>query len=118
MRIHFRSQLTVSVFALLLSGCLFSHRSDTTHTGTRVSAETFAQIKPNSTTADWVESALGAPTLKVTNPDSQLWKYIYTEHTDSSGAIFLIFGGSDTTERSEMYFIEFKNGIVTNKWRG
>jgi outer membrane protein assembly factor BamE (lipoprotein component of BamABCDE complex) len=116
-----RSLPTRILFALALcwlTGCLVTHNAETTHNGTRVSSETFAQIKPGSTTIGWVEATLGSPTSKSKTGDDEVWKYVYTEHTDSSGAIFLIFGGSDSTEKSETSFIEFKDGVVINKWRG
>jgi outer membrane protein assembly factor BamE (lipoprotein component of BamABCDE complex) len=103
---------------ILLTGCLVTHNSTTTHSGTRVETDTFAQIKPGTTTSGWVSATLGAPTSIAKNDSDEVWKYVYTEHTDSSGAIFLIFGGSDSTEKSEIAFIEIKNGIVINKWRG
>jgi outer membrane protein assembly factor BamE (lipoprotein component of BamABCDE complex) len=102
----------------LLCGCLVTETSNTTHTGTRVSADAFNQIKTGSTTLGWVAATLGQPTSKTKNDTDEVWKYVYTEHTDSSGAIFLIFGGSNSTEKSEIAFIEFKDGVVFNKWRG
>jgi outer membrane protein assembly factor BamE (lipoprotein component of BamABCDE complex) len=103
---------------LLTTGCLVTSNSETSHYGTRVAPETFAQIKPGTTTIGWVEATLGTPTSKNKNDNDEVWKYTYHEHTDSSGAIFLIFGGSDSSDRSETAFIEFKDGIVINKWRG
>ena len=101
-----------------MTGCLVTASSQTTHNGKQVSQETFAQVKPGTTTIGWVEATLGSPTSKSKIGDDEVWKYVYTEHTDSSGAIFLIFGGSGSSEKSETAFIEFKDGIVINKWRG
>jgi outer membrane protein assembly factor BamE (lipoprotein component of BamABCDE complex) len=101
-----------------LGGCLVTASSETTHNGTRVAPDTFAQIKPGTTTAGWVEATLGPPTSKNKTGDDEVWKYVYTEHTDSGGAIFLIFGGSGSSDKSETSFIEFKDGVVINKWRG
>jgi outer membrane protein assembly factor BamE (lipoprotein component of BamABCDE complex) len=108
--------LTVGLAAT--PGCLFSAHSDTTYTGTNVSQSTFAQIKPGSTTIGWVHATLGEPNSKTKDGDDEVWKYTYTEHTDSSGAVFLIFGGSSSSEKTNTVFIEFKNGVVINKWRG
>ena len=102
----------------LLTGCLVTHSDETTHKGVAVAPDTFAQIKPGSTTLGWVESTLGNPSSKTKNEFTEVWKYVYTEHSDSSGAIFLIFGGSRSNEKTETTFIEFKDGVVTNKWRG
>jgi len=101
-----------------LSGCLITGSSSTTHSGVRVDQSTFNQIIPDSTTIGWVQATLGDPTSKTTTDNDQVWKYVYTEHTDSSGAVFLIFGGSSSNERSETSFIEFKDGVVVNKWKG
>ncbi len=103
---------------LLCSGCLITSNSETTHNGTRVSTDTFAQIKPGSTTSIWVEATLGPPTSKNKTDTDEVWKYVYSEHTNSDGAVFLLFGGSSSTDKSEICFIEFKDGVVTNKWRG
>jgi outer membrane protein assembly factor BamE (lipoprotein component of BamABCDE complex) len=113
-----RNAILLLLSALLLTGCLVTHNSSTTHNGTQVTSETFDQIKPGATTAGWVLATLGQPTSKTSTGSDEIWKYVYTEHTDSSGAIFLIFGGSDSSDKSETAFVEIKDGIVTNKWRG
>jgi hypothetical protein len=41
-----------------------------------------------------------------------------TEKKEGSGAIFLIFGGTSSKEKSGTAFVELKDGVVTNKWRG
>ena len=114
-----RNTVRISLYAALclLTGCLVSQTSQSTHTGVNVPGETFAQIKAGTTTIGWVESTLGTPTSKSKNDVSEVWKYVYTEHTDSSGAVFLVFGGSSSTDKSQTVFIEFKDGIVINKWR-
>lgn len=101
-----------------LAGCLVTHSSETTHNGTQVAQSSFEQIKIGSTTRGWVSSILGSPTSVSKNGESEIWKYVCTEHTDEHGAIFLVFGGSDSSEKSETVFIEFEDGIVINKWRG
>jgi outer membrane protein assembly factor BamE (lipoprotein component of BamABCDE complex) len=119
--LHLRQLRTATLISALvaLCGCLVTENSNTTHTGTRVSQDAFNQIKPGSTTTGWVTATLGQPTSKTkTDNSDEVWKYVYTEHTDSSGAIFLIFGGSNSTEKSEIAFLEFKDGVVINKWRG
>jgi outer membrane protein assembly factor BamE (lipoprotein component of BamABCDE complex) len=111
------------VFPLLalcfLSGCLISHTSDQSVSGNYVPPSTFDQIERGKTTAGWVKATLGEPSTreKVEN-GTEVWKYSYTERTNSSGAIFLIFGGSDRKEKQRVAYVEMKDGIVTNKWRG
>ena len=110
----------VLTFALLLSGCLVSSTSNQRVTGNYVADNTFDQIKPGKTTAGWVKATLGDPSSKteVKESGSEVWKYQYTEKKDGSGAIFLIFGGSSSSEKPHTAFVEIKDGVVTNKWRG
>ena len=105
--------------SLMPMGCLVTSHSSETHGGNYVSDNTFAQIKPGQTTPVWVKATLGDPS-KVTKMDdgTELWDYTYSEQKESSGAVFLIFGGSDTKESTGHAFVEFKNGVVTRAWRG
>jgi hypothetical protein len=104
-------QAPAAAILLLLGGCLILDNSETTHKGVAVAPDTFA-------TSAWVVATLGEPSSKNKTDGDEVWKYVYTEHTDSSGAIFLIFGGSSSNEKTETTFIEFKDGVVVNKWRG
>jgi outer membrane protein assembly factor BamE (lipoprotein component of BamABCDE complex) len=111
-------RILASLALLALTGCLVSSSKNTKRTGTEVSENTFSQIEPGKTSVGWVQATLGEPTTKNTAADHQIWKYTYTEKTDSSGAVFLIFGGSSTDEKTKSWFIEFdKNGVVVNKWK-
>lgn len=104
--------------ALFLTGCLISGDNHETRSGTQVSDATFNRIKPNQTTEDWVRATLGAPTTDTALRDGgHVMKYIYTEHHESSGAVFLIFGGHDERQIDHTAFIEAHNGVVTNAWR-
>ena len=100
-------------------GCLVSSDTHQTRSGNYVADTTFAQIKPGQTTESWVRATLGPPT-SVTKLDNgtQLLKYAYTERRESSGAVFLIFGGHDEKEQTHTAFVELKDGLVTNAWRG
>jgi hypothetical protein len=109
---------TILLMWAFIPGCLVSHESETTHTGTDVAQSTFEQIKVNQTTIGWVHATLGDPSSKTSDGGDEVWKYAYTEHTDSSGAVFLLFGGTSSTDKTKTAFIEFRNGIVINKWRG
>ena len=111
-----RALALLSLF--LLSGCLVAHSSEQHVTGNFVPPNTFDRIEPGKTTAAWVKATLGEPSSKDTADSSEVWKYSYTEQKESSGAIFLIFGGSDKKEQQHVAYVEIKDGIVTNKWRG
>jgi outer membrane protein assembly factor BamE (lipoprotein component of BamABCDE complex) len=103
---------------LTMTGCLISSTSNVTHTGVSVSDASWAQIVPGKS-ADFVTAVLGEPTSKQKLDDgTEIWKWTYTERTDSSGAVFLIFGGTSTQENSHTAFVELKDGVVTNHWRG
>lgn len=102
-----------------LCGCLVSGSSHQSRSGNYVADTTFNQIKPGQTTEGWVRATLGPPTSKDTLADgTQIWKYTYTERRESSGAVFLIFGGHDEKETNGTAYVEIKNGVVTNAWRG
>ena len=107
-------------FLLLLGGCLVSASSNEKRSGNYVADTTFSQIEPGKTTAGWVQATLGDPSSKekVDASNSEIWKYTYTEKKNSSGAVFLIFGGSDSKETTGHAFVEIKDGVVVNKWRG
>ncbi len=105
-------------FMAVLSGCLISSNSTETRSGNYVAESTFSKIEPGKTTAGWVKATLGDPSSKSTVDDHEVWKYTYTTRTDNSGAVFLIFGGHNSSETTGTAFVEIKDGIVTNKWRG
>jgi hypothetical protein len=117
------------MFLAALSGCLISGNTTQTTSGTKVAPSTFAQIQVGKTTAGWVAATLGEPTSKTTvtlgDPTSksnaggdEVWKYTYTQKTDNSGAVFLIFGGHNSSETTSTAFIEIRDGVVINKWQG
>jgi outer membrane protein assembly factor BamE (lipoprotein component of BamABCDE complex) len=104
----------------LLGGCLVSANSKQKVTGNYVPESTFEKIEPGKTTAAWVQATLGEPSSKdkVEGGRTEVWKYSYTEEKESSGAVFLLFGGSDRKEQKRIAYVELKDGIVTRKWRG
>ena len=103
---------------LLVAGCLVSSTSNQKISGNYVPENTFDRITPGETTASWVKATLGEPSSKDKADDStEVWKYSYTEVKEGSGAIFLIFGGSDRKELQRSAYVEFKDGIVKSKWR-
>lgn len=105
------------VTAAASTGCLISSHSEERRSGTFVAENTFNQIKPGETTTGWVQATLGEPSSKSSAEGRTIWKYAYTERRDSSGAVFLIFGSSKTTETEHAAYVEFKDGVVVNKWR-
>jgi outer membrane protein assembly factor BamE (lipoprotein component of BamABCDE complex) len=116
-----RTVALLSIFSVLLltaGGCLVSSTSNEKVSGNYVPEDTFDRIKPGETTSSWVKATLGEPsTREKVDESNEVWKYSYTEVREGSGAIFLIFGGSDKKERQRNAYVEFKDGIVKSKWR-
>jgi len=91
--------------------------STETITGDYIGEQSFQQIKPGTTTAEWVESVIGKPTRTSKTKNSELWIYDYQNVKRSKGYIFLLLAdGSEKTIKSTAY-IEIKDGIVINAWR-
>ena len=110
--------LALAPLPLAGGGCLVSSSSNQHITGNYVPESAFDRIEPGKTTAAWVNATLGEPSSKQpADGSAEVWKYSYTEEKQSSGAIFLIFGGSDRKSTQRTAFVEFKDGIVSNKWR-
>jgi outer membrane protein assembly factor BamE (lipoprotein component of BamABCDE complex) len=105
-------------FMAAMCGCLVTGNTTETRSGNYVAESTFAKIEPGKTTAGWVQATLGEPTSKSTADGNEIWKYTYTQKTDNSGAVFLIFGGHNSSETTGTAFVEIKDGVVVNKWRG
>lgn len=115
---HSLRALLILVLLLPAAGCLVSSTSRQSVSGNYVPENTFDRIKAGQTTASWVKATLGEPSSKETAGEStEVWKYSYTEVKEGSGAIFLIFGGSDRKEQQRTAYVEIKDGIVSNKWR-
>lgn len=116
-----QNHLAVAVMlsaGLICAGCLVTGDHRETTTGTRVADTTFNQIKPNVTTEDWVRATLGPATSESTLRDGgRIMKYCYTERRESSGAVFLIFGGHDEKRIDHTAYVEVHQGVVTNAWR-
>ena len=112
---------TAALAALMLvlgTGCLVSSSKRQTQSGNYVPEATFDQIEPGNTTSAWVRATLGEPSDRTRVDDAvEVWKWTYNQKKESSGAIFLIFGGSETKESTGHAFVEFKDGVVTRKWR-
>jgi outer membrane protein assembly factor BamE (lipoprotein component of BamABCDE complex) len=111
--------LSLSLVLAALPGCLVSSTNHDSVSGNYVPENTFDRIKPGETKSSWVKATLGEPsTRESVDGGNEVWKYSYTEVHEGSGAIFLIFGGSDRKEKQRNAYVEFKDGVVTNKWRG
>jgi len=116
-----RGLLTVAavVGLSLCTGCLFGGSSSVKREGTFVAPETLGQIQAGKSNKAYVVALLGQPTeKKEIEPGHELWKYSYKEKTESSGYVFLIFGGSDEKETGSKVYVEFTDDTVSKTWRG
>jgi hypothetical protein len=102
----------------LTAGCLIAADSHETTSGIKVSDATFNRIKPNETSEEWVRATLGPATTDTSLKDGgRIMKWTYTEKHESSGAVFLIFGGHSEKKINHTAYVEVHNGVVTNAWR-
>ncbi len=98
---------------IALPGCLISSRSNTTASGRTLSPQDSRSIQLGKTTGDELISSFGEPTARTDRPDgSATWKWCRTETRNSSGAVFLIFGGSSTRTESNCAVVELSHGVV------
>ena len=113
-----RHGVAAAALAFSAGGCLFASNSTVRRTGIDIAPATFEQVQPGTTTAAWVRATLGEPTSRSRDGRDEVWTYAFTEHVDSSGYVFLVFGGSNVTETTRKAFVEFQDGIAVRKWRG
>lgn len=114
------SALLLTCLALPQAGCLVSSSNSTTESGVRVSNATLAQVVPGTTTESWVVATLGEPTSRTDvpgQPGTQILRYDFSRSEESSGAVFLIFGGSTRRQTNSRAFFEVSNGVVTRSWQ-
>ena len=108
----------VAVMSFAAAGCLVTSDSSVKQSGNYVADSTFDQIQPGRTTVGWVQATLGKPTSISTLEDgTEIWKYTYTVRKESSGAVFLIFGGHNANEVDHTAFVQINHGVVTKAWR-
>lgn len=112
--------MAVALMALVAvqGGCLVGSSSKESTSGNFVPESSFSQLEVGKTTAAFVEATLGKPDSKTPAGDgSEIWKYSYTEKKESSGFVFLIFGGSSEKKTEKAAFVQMKDGVVTKAWR-
>ena len=97
----------LAVLAFAVSGCLIGTSENTKFTGRYLSPETLKQIEPGDS-RDEVRSILGSPTSSTEKENgTTIWTYSYTQATTKTGAVFLLFGSSKTTETEGSVYVEF-----------
>ncbi|MEX0875969.1 MAG: hypothetical protein WD114_00795 [Phycisphaerales bacterium] len=116
--IHALAITALLALPLAIPGCLISSNKSTRIDGAYVHPGTVTQIRLHQTTAAETEEIMGAPSFKNTHDDgAETWTWNWTESKDSSGSLFLVFGGSSEKTVTESVHVQFKNGVVVKKWR-
>lgn len=101
-----------------LPGCLVTSSSATSYTGARVEPSQVGAIVLHRTTPEEAIAALGEPTERTATPDGdEVLTWRWTRESASSGAVFLIFGGSNKTVHRQAFHITFRDGVAVRKWR-
>lgn len=101
-----------------LSGCLVSGHSNSSVSGAYVGPSTFAQVEPGVTTEEWVLATFGRPTERTRlSDDTEVLKWAYTRRKSGRGSVFLLYGGSDSSESVGAAFVQLQDGKVIKAWR-
>jgi len=112
-----RAAVAALALVPLASGCLIGSSENTKFEGRFVSQETLDRVEPVDS-QDEVRSLLGSPTRSTTKESgTTIWTYSYTQATTKTGAVFLLFGSSRTTETEGAVYVEFDaDGKVLKTW--
>lgn len=113
MRISFLSL----ALAALASSCVINADSHTEYSGQYISPKTIAQIEEGHS-SDYVLAILGEPTTRTeVGEQVEIWKWQYREKRTSSGAVFLLYSGSNKDERNKATYVELRDGVVVKAWQ-
>lgn len=122
--LNFRTLLITSALAAgalsltILPGCLVSGASNENVSGRYISPTTIGQIEPGVTTADSILGLLGEPHGKSASKDGgEIWRWDYTKHTKSAGAVLLVFAGSDSKIDQVTTYAHIRDGVVVRTWQ-
>lgn len=100
-----------------LGGCLVGQSKKTEFSGNYVSPTTLESIKPGMPLTDAI-ALMGEPTSRGPMSDgSEVCRWQYKRTDKGAGYFFLVFGGSDSTERSLTTLVQARNGIIERVWQ-
>jgi len=101
------------VAAAMLPGCLISSHSDTHASGRALSTQDVRSVETGKTTGQELLKSFGDPTERVDRPDgTATWKWCQTQTRHSTGAVFLVFGGSSSSSSTACTVVDLKDGVV------
>lgn len=102
---------------LALPGCLVTSSNSAAYSGNRVEPNADRAVTLHETTPAETVAMLGEPTTRVTENDEEVLTWRWTARRESSGSVFLIFGGSSETTHDHALSIAFREGVAVRKWR-
>jgi hypothetical protein len=103
--------------AMAAGGCLVMKGTQVQESGVRVSNATLNQVKPGETTEAWLRAALGEPTsTREVDERTRILRYDHRTVKESGGAVFLLFAGGESIEKTSSVIFEVQDGIVTRYW--
>jgi outer membrane protein assembly factor BamE (lipoprotein component of BamABCDE complex) len=103
--------------AALAPSCLIGSSSHTKVSGRDFGPDTLNQVQPGKSKS-YVIALLGDPTDKIqVDGGTDIWKWRYTEHRDSSGSVIFLVSSDSETETRHTTYVEFNNGAVVKAWR-
>ncbi len=102
----------------VLPGCLVTSRNSSSFSGNRVDPGEESQVVLFQTSPDQAAAILGEPTTRAHNDaGEEVLTWRWTRQAESSGSVFLIFGGSSSTTQEHALNIAFREGVAVRRWR-
>ena len=114
-----RTLLGLALAATLATstGCLVTSTSSSRFSGERVEPGADRSIVIGQSSPTDAIAVLGEPTSRVAEGNRETLTWRWTERTQSSGSVFLVFGGSSDTTHAKSLHIAFEDGIASKRWR-
>lgn len=111
--------LACSACLLLSGGCLISSSNSVEESGIKITDSTLNRIEIGKTSEAWLRATLGDPNQVTEVADTPGLRVLCYDHIVSKrgkGAVFLIFAGSSSSEKSTRTYFEIQNGFVSKFW--
>ena len=100
------------------TGCLVTSNNSSSYSGNRVEPGDERLVTLHKTTPDQAAEILGEPTTRSMNDKGEeVLTWTWTKRSQSSGSVFLIFGGSSGTTDEHSRHLAFRDGVAVRKWR-
>lgn len=89
--------------------------------GTNISDELLERVNAGKTTGEWVEAVFGEPSKKTPLSDgTEIWRWTYKPVAQEVSVVSLFGGGSEKEPKlaSRTVYVQLRDGIVVDKWKG